>query len=111
MIVYERHNWEPREVYYFRSHHGNSFICEVAKCGDWWLLWFYRGSANPGPFWYLSFDKAKGHVMRYLAPREHWLAGEPIRSAGTQAADTHPPSINTRHPTRKPRRKEWWKDS
>jgi hypothetical protein len=115
VIVFERNTWEPQEVYYFRSHHGRTPICEVAKCGDWWVLWFYRGSANPGPYWYRSFEKAKHQVMRYLVPREERLAGELIQSAGVNAAPTSSTGsttpLHTVHPSRLPRRKRWWADT
>jgi hypothetical protein len=121
VIVYERFQWEPGEVYYFRSHYGRTPICEVAKCGDWWLLYFYRGAANPGPYWYRSFQKAKAQVCRYLESRESRLAGPPIKGMGiadetapicpsshTRRSDDLPP-LQTTHPSRRPRRKEWWK--
>lgn len=113
-IYYERRQWEPVEAYYFRSTFDFQDICVVAKQGDLWELRFYKGSTNPGPFYYTNFAKAKRHLLRYLEPREDRITGGPSanRAATVLSNDAAPPSgIHTVHTSRKSRRKDWWKDT
>ena len=104
MIVYERNLWEPVETYYFRSSNGLNPICELSLKGDSWEVLFYHGATHPGPHPYESFDHAKAHIMRYLAPREALLCGEKAVWAGVNANDTAISNIQTRHPRRARRR-------
>lgn len=100
-IYYERRLWEDVEAYWFCSTLDYQPICAVTKVGDAWELRFLRGSSNPGPFPYVSVEKAKKHVFRYLEPRERRITGGP--SAPTaNASTTHawvifPGSSCTRH--------------
>ncbi|AHX16202.1 hypothetical protein CH75_06595 [Dyella jiangningensis] len=111
-IYYERREWEPMQAYYFRSTFDFQDICVVTNQGDCWELIFYKGSANPGPFYYADFAKAKRHLFRYLEPREERLTGGPRRVAICGGNSTlPPPGLHTVHPSRKPKRKNWVHES
>lgn len=112
MIVYEQNLWESGETYYFRSSMGKTPICRVARCDDGWELLFYRGAANPGPYRYRTFEKAKAHVIRYLRGREDQLSGEHAVWARAdhgvqegQARSIAP--LTTTHPRRARKDRHW----
>ena len=110
-IVYERYDWEPGEVYYFRSSYGQTPICQVARCGDCWEVLFYRGPENLGPYLYQQFDQAKSHLMRYLGPREQQLCGEvAVYGAANSTAHAGPERdqpLITRHPRHRRHDRHW----
>lgn len=114
-IYYARYEWEPFEAYHLCSDHDHKVICVVTNCGDQWELRFFRGARDPGPFPYLTFGKAKKQVLRYLETREHRITGGPPVPNANHAVSSHAhtPSepLRTTHPSRKPRRKGWWKES
>jgi hypothetical protein len=112
-IVCESHQWEG-DVYYFRSSYGKTPIAKLYREADRWFLLFYRGATPPGPFEYLSFEKARKQAMRYLRPREQRLAGELMNYALPQGVSEQPKAPRdpgpTVHPSRKRGRRDWFKD-
>jgi hypothetical protein len=110
-IVYERNQWEPGEIYYFRSSSGKTPICQVALCGDHWEVLFYRGPENRGPYRYREFGNAKAHLMQYLSSRENDLCGEVAVWGAAQAAESTGPKrdqpLVTSHPRRRRHDRHW----